>query len=158
MSCWEASAKYAAEFKKEVNERKLSEMVTFIPGLPPGDECFRAAYQAASLVMLPSLCDVSGSAVLEAWAAGVPVIAAPVGSGGDLIEDEVSGKLITPFDFHSWVRCCEDLLNERNRANLEKMRSNAMAKARNLKWENRLFDLEKIYDEIIEQHKLKTTC
>ena len=127
----------------------MSGFVTCIPGLPPGAERFRAAFQAASLVMLPSLSDVSGPAVLEAWASGVPVIASPMGSGGELIDDGISGKLVMPFEFQSWVNCCEELLNERNRAVLEKMRSSGMAKARTLRWENRLEELKKIYDGIL---------
>ena len=53
------------------------------------------------------------------------------------------------------VGACEELLDERNRSACEKMRSNGMMKARNLRWERRLEELTDIYKSIlnINQHK-----
>ena len=152
---WNSSDAYMQEFNKLAAEHKLENVVSVIPGLPPGDECFRAAFQASSLVILPSRFDVSGSAVLEAWAASVPVIAAPVGCGGELIEDGVNGRLVNPRDLAGMIKTCEELLDERNRSACEKMRSNGMMKARNLRWERRLEELTDIYKSIlnINQHK-----
>jgi glycosyltransferase involved in cell wall biosynthesis len=139
------------KFHCQSAERNMSNAVTFIPGLPPGDECFRAAFQAASLVLLPSRYDVSASAVAEAWAAGVPVIASPVGGGGDLIEDGVNGKLANPGNFQDFVRSCEFLLDERNRRELEKMRSDGMVRARAMRWERKLEDLMEVYNQILNK-------
>lgn len=152
---WCESEAFLQEFQALIKERKLGHSVTLIPGLPPGDECFRAAFQAASLVLLPSRFEVSASAVLESWAASVPVIASPVG-GGELIEDDVNGKVAHPYDFQSFVRGCEELLNENNRSSLEKMRSNGMMQARSLRWERRLEELMMIYNEVLQinQHKI----
>jgi len=147
---WCSSVDYLNKFRSLAAERNLEHCLTLIEGLPPGDERFQAAFQAASLVLLPSRYDVSGSAVLEAWAAGVPVIASPVGGGGDLIEDGVNGRLAAPQDFTAFVRCCEELLDERNRALLEKMRSSGFARCRELRWENRLAELIKIYNDILQ--------
>ena len=127
---WTAEADYYKKLETYIAEHKLSGMVKIIPGLPPGDERFKAAYQAASLVLLPSRYETAASAVLEAWAAGVPVVASPAGSGGEIITDKVNGRLVPVRDFHEWVSCCEELLDERNRSALEKMRSAARAEAR----------------------------
>ena len=146
---WSEDDAYKAEFLKMAAERKLSNAVTCIEGLPPGDERFPAAFQAASLVMLPALDEASATAVLEAWTAGVPVVTSPMGSGGELIEDKVNGRIANPRNFQAWVKCCEELLDERNRSALEKMRSNGMIKARSLQWPKRIEDLLKIYEESI---------
>lgn len=146
---WVASQDYFRKFEHYINEHKLSSLVKVIPGLPPGDERFRAAYQAASLVLLPARYEVSASAVLEAWAAGVPVVASPAGSGGEIITDKVNGRLVPVRDFQEWVSCCEELLNERNRSALEKMRSTARAEAKKYSWSERLKELTAVYEEII---------
>ena len=150
---WAADQEYFKEFERYINERKLTSQVKIIPGLPPGDERFRAAYQAASLVLLPAKYEVSAAAVLEAWAAGVPVVASPAGSGGEIITDKVNGRLIPVRDFQEWVSCCEELLNERNRSALEKMRSAARAEAKKYSWNERLKELLTIYNEIITLKK-----
>ena len=146
---WSESDEFLNGFKALIKERRMEKVVTLIPGLPPGDECFRSAFQAASLVMLPSRFEVSATAILDAWSAGVPVIASPVG-GGELIEDSVNGKVANPHDFQSFVSGCEMLLDEKNRGSLEKMRSNGMMTARSLRWERRLEDLMNIYNEVLQ--------
>ena len=148
---WCESEDFMLKLRCQADARNMSNSITVIPGLPPGDECFRAAFQAASLVLLPSRYDVSASAVAEAWAAGVPVIASPVGGGGDLIEDDVNGKLANPGNFQDFVRSCEFLLDERNRRELEKMRSDGMVRARSMRWERKLEDLMEIYNQILNK-------
>lgn len=148
---WCESEEYMRRFRGLAEERRMSNAVTLIPGLPPGDECFRAAFQAASLLLLPARYDVSASAVAEAWAAGVPVIASPVGGGGDLIDDDVNGKLANPHNFQEFVRGCEFLLDERNRRTLEKMRSDGMVHARSMRWERKLEELMEFYDQILDK-------
>ena len=140
---------YKRSFEKYIDEHKLNSLVKIISGLPPGDERFKAAYQSSSLVLLPSRYDVSANSVLEAWAAGVPVVAAPVGSGGELITDKVNGRLVPVRDFHEWVNCCEELLDERNRSAVEKMRSMAANEAKKYRWSEHLQELFAIYQEVI---------
>jgi glycosyltransferase involved in cell wall biosynthesis len=54
--------------------------------------------QQASLVVLPSLEDNCPMVVLEAMAAGVPVVAAEVGGVPDLLEDGKTGFFCDPLD------------------------------------------------------------
>ncbi len=146
---WNHNDGYAEEIKRLTDEYKLNDSVTVIPGLPPEDERFRAAFQASALVLLPARYGVSASAVLEAWAAGVPVVVSPVGAGMELIDDNISGRFASPRDFRQWVKCCEELLDERNRGVLEKLRAAGLQQARKSRWEKRLDELKKIYDEVI---------
>lgn len=147
---WCSSARYMKSFMDLAVKCRMENYLTVIPGFPPGDERFAAAFQAASLVILPARYEVSGTAVLEAWSAGVPVIASPAGAAADLIEDNVSGRLVMMHDFQACVRCCEELLDERNRTRLEKMRSTALAQARNFRWKNCLDKLVGIYEDVMK--------
>ncbi|MCB1734796.1 MAG: glycosyltransferase family 4 protein [Gammaproteobacteria bacterium] len=53
--------------------------ITLIPGLPPDDPDLKGAFHAADVFCLPSLHEPFGIVILEAWAAGLPVVAAKVG-------------------------------------------------------------------------------
>ncbi len=147
------SPHYFREFEALRQERALADSVTVIPGLPPGDERFRAAYQVASLVLLPSQFDAVGSVVLEAWAAGAPVAVAPVGGGASLVEDGVNGRRAEPRHFQKWIACCEELLDERRRVEHEKMRAAGSARARELRWEARGAELAEIYLETVKSYR-----
>jgi glycosyltransferase involved in cell wall biosynthesis len=61
-------------------------------------ERLKSYFQNASLLVLPSLEDNCPMAVLEAMAAGVPVLAAKVGGLPDLIEEGISGLFCNPLD------------------------------------------------------------
>jgi glycosyltransferase involved in cell wall biosynthesis len=55
-------------------------------------------YAAADVVLLPSLSEAQGLAVLEAQICGTPVIASRVGGIPDMIEDGRNGLLVPPSD------------------------------------------------------------
>jgi glycosyltransferase involved in cell wall biosynthesis len=63
----------------KVKDLGLTDRVTLIPGLRPDDPLLPAAYHAAEVFCLPSLHEPFGIVILEAWAAGRPVVAARVG-------------------------------------------------------------------------------
>ncbi|MCX6890045.1 MAG: glycosyltransferase family 4 protein [Verrucomicrobia bacterium] len=73
-------------------------------------EKLRGWYRKAALLVLPSLEDNCPMAVLEAMAAGVPVVAARVGGVPDLIEDGKTGFFCEPLDGASMRRAVEKVL------------------------------------------------
>lgn len=52
----------------------------------------------ADVFVFPSLVEPQGLAVLEAYAAGVPVVASRVGGIPEMLEDEIDGLLVRPGD------------------------------------------------------------
>ena len=78
--------------------RKISQLPWVDHGGFVGRDGLKAALAQASLVVLPSLEDNCPMVILEAAAAGVPVVAAEVGGVPDLIEHEVNGLLCNPLD------------------------------------------------------------
>lgn len=75
----EVAPQYAGKLCAAISESGLGDRVTWIPGLPPGDPALAGAYKAASCFVLPSMHEPFGIVILEAWAAGLPVIATSVG-------------------------------------------------------------------------------
>ncbi len=82
---------YGREFQRMVSERPWCHYGGMI-----GRGELKQEMGGASLLMLPTLEDNCPMVVLEAMAAGVPVIASKVGGIPDLIEDGISGLLCTP--------------------------------------------------------------
>lgn len=66
----------------------------------------------AALVALPSLEDNCPMVVLEAMAAGVPVVAARIGGVPDLIEEGLTGLFCNPDSAESMASVVERLLND----------------------------------------------
>jgi glycosyltransferase involved in cell wall biosynthesis len=59
-----------------------------VPGILRGLDCF----------VLPSLAEGISNTILEAMASGLPVIATRVGGNAELIEEDVTGKLVPSAD------------------------------------------------------------
>jgi len=66
--------------------------VRFFPGLPLTE--LRDRYARASALVLPSFQEAFGLVLLEAMAAGLPVVASRVGGIPEAVEDGVSGLLV----------------------------------------------------------------
>ena len=86
----------------------LSDRLTVCNGLPPDSDMLVSAYKSADVFALASIHEPFGIVVLEAWAAGVPVIAANVGGLGRLVKDGESGFLFNPHDTKQTVKAYID--------------------------------------------------
>ncbi|WP_168433404.1 glycosyltransferase family 4 protein [Pontiella sulfatireligans] len=89
---------YRDEVVAEVERLDLAGRVKLIEGLSPGDPLLPSAYAAAEQFVLPSHHEPFGIAVLEAWAAGIPVTACRVGGIPGFAEHEENILLAEPGD------------------------------------------------------------
>lgn len=79
---------YRKEVETVIEQQGLSDRVTLIDGLRPDDPLLPGAYKAAEMFVLASMHEPFGIVVLEAWAAGLPVVANCVGGIAGFTEDE----------------------------------------------------------------------
>jgi glycosyltransferase involved in cell wall biosynthesis len=64
-------------------------------------------------VLVPSLWyEAQPRVILEAYAAGVPVLASRIGGLPDLVIDQESGLLVPPLDTRAWAEAAERLLDD----------------------------------------------
>ncbi len=91
-----AVAAYHAQIVAEIQRLGLQGKVRIVEGLLPDDPLLPSAYKAAELFVLPSVHEPFGIVVLEAWAAGVPVLASRVGGVPDFAEDRKTALLVEP--------------------------------------------------------------
>ena len=133
---------YHRELLDRARELGVADRLTVIPGLPPGDPRLKAILHEADLFVLPSLHEPFGIVALEAWAAGLPVLAAKVGGLKDFIEPGRNGVLFDPADAASLVREYDRLMADEGLR--KQLAANALADVRAYSWEaltGRLLDL-----------------
>ena len=96
----------------------------------------------ADCFVLPSLKEGFGIAVLEAMAAGIPVVASKVGGILDIIEDGKTGLLVEPGNAEAIAGAIQEVYSSRRftRADLEKYN-----------WQNITERVYKIYENIISR-------
>jgi glycosyltransferase involved in cell wall biosynthesis len=70
------------------------------------------ALAAADLFVWPAINEAYGMALLEAQAAGLPVLAGASGGVPDLIADGVTGRLVPPHDAAAFAAALADLLGD----------------------------------------------
>ena len=124
------------------------ENVRFTGGVEPA--AIPELVRGARAVMIPSVTYESAPrAVLEAYSAGVPVIASRIGALPEVVEDSVTGVLADPFEAASWPSAVAKL--EDDRAS-ETMGGNAWRRWRdNHSPEQGLKGLEHGYREAMER-------
>ena len=94
--------------QRRVEQLRLGDRVRrlgFWPDMP-------ALYAAADVLLLPSEDDPLPLTVLEAMAAGVPVVAARSGGTPEMIEDRASGLLVQPGDVEGFAAALVQVLTE----------------------------------------------
>ena len=134
---------YNALLKKA---EKIKESVIIIPNLDFDSETLINAYAASDLFILPSLYEPFGIVVLEAWAAGKPVICSGVGGLKAFVHDDGNGLI---FDVNSTEDTAEKILQILDDKDLAINLAEAGKKtAEEHSWQNITAKLIKLYEEL----------
>ena len=99
---------YRHRLTQRIDQLGLQAHVSLIPGLAADDPLLRGAYHAAEVFALPSLHEPFGIVVLEAWAAGLPVVAAGIGGIPSFTQH---GENVLHADPQHWESLAQQLLN-----------------------------------------------
>jgi glycosyltransferase involved in cell wall biosynthesis len=94
---------YGAFVSKRISELGIEDRVILTGGLPPNDPRLIGLLQAANVLLLPSLSETFGLVILEAWAAGAPVLCSGTSGARALIRPGENGFLFDlekPATFH----------------------------------------------------------
>lgn len=78
-------------------------------------QTLRDFYAAADLFAWPAVDEPFGMALLEAQAAGLPVVAGASRGVPDIVRDQVSGRLVTPGNAEAFAQAVVQLLGDRVR-------------------------------------------
>jgi glycosyltransferase involved in cell wall biosynthesis len=129
-------------------ERYFRGTPTYFSGYLRG-EPLAQAYASADVFVMPSKTETLGLVLMEAMAAGCPVVACRAGGIPDAVEHGVTGFLFEPDDEHGFVAAVKRALE--NGAERESVLERARADVERHSWKGSTDQLRHHYQQAIEQ-------
>ncbi|GET38816.1 glycosyltransferase family 4 protein [Microseira wollei] len=111
-----------------------------------------AAYASADAFIFPSRTETLGLVLLEAMAAGCPVVAARSGGIPDIVTDGVNGYLFDPKDELGAIAATKNLLSQKQKR--ETLREFARKEAERWGWAAATRQLQRYYQAVVSDQNL----
>ncbi|MBF0543794.1 MAG: glycosyltransferase family 4 protein [Candidatus Riflebacteria bacterium] len=147
-------------YYKQINERiqtlGIGGKVKIIPGLPSESVDMVDVYHSADVFVLPSIHEPFGIVILEAWAAGKPVLASKVGGIPYFLENGLDGLLFEANNGASFMDCFTKI--QKNSQLLDeayRFGDNGRKKAEFYSWENITRRLVRLYEDVINENPFR---
>src|SRR6266568_2964599 len=123
----------------------IEDQITFTGPLPRADVI--RAYGSADIFVLPSLFEPFGIVLLEAMAAGLPIVASRVGGIPEVVQDGATGLLVRPGDSRVLAEAIGRLISDPSLRS--QMGEAGRLRAAAFSWERLVPRILKVYDEAI---------
>jgi glycosyltransferase involved in cell wall biosynthesis len=117
--------------------------------LPP-DELV-ALYQAADIFVLPSIMETFGIVLVEAMAAGLPIITSDAPGCRDIVRKGQDGLLVPPGDSAALAAAMERVLGDAGLA--ADLRRKSLSRAQDFAWDDVVAQYQALYLKLISQNK-----
>lgn len=140
-----AEEAYLSKMREEIAKCRLQDSVDILTNIP--QEELLQHYQTASIYALHSQEESQGIALVEAMAAGLPVVSTTVGGIPYVVKDRESGLLSAYSDIGSFAQNIIMLLENKDLRN--KMSLSAREIAQNYSWTNIAQVIETVYNRVI---------
>jgi len=108
-----------------------------------------AAYASSDAFIFPSSTETLGLVLLEAMAAGCPVVAARRGGIPDIVTDGVNGYMFNPDDSQGAITATRRLLAHKEES--EHLRQNARVEAEKWSWSSATLQLSNFYQGVVSR-------
>lgn len=115
-----------------------------------------SAFACADAFVFPSRTETLGLVLLEAMAAGCPVVAARSGGIPDIVSDGVNGYLFDPADDKGAIAATQRLLSEQQER--ETLRQNARAEAERWSWAAATRQLQTYYRAVVSSQSMSSAA
>lgn len=140
-----AEEAYLFKMREEITKCRLQDSVDILTNIP--QEELLQHYQIASIYALHSQEESQGIALVEAMAAGLPIVSTTVGGIPYVVKNEESGLLSSYGDVDSFARNILRLLEDIDLRN--KMAHSAQEIALNYSWTNIAQTIATVYNRVI---------
>ena len=136
-------------------EKHFADTPTFFVGYMTG-QTLAEAFASADAFVFPSRTETLGLVLLEAMAAGCPVIAANAGGIPDIVSDGVNGYLFDPQEEGGAIAATQRLLSHADEC--ATLRQNARIEAERWGWAAATRQLQGFYQAVLEERSLPTAA
>ncbi len=127
----------------------FADLPAFFAGYLTGDPLAQA-FAVADAFVFPSRTETLGLVLLEAMAAGCPVVAARSGGIPDIVQDGVNGYLFDPHDPTGAITATQQLLSQPSER--ETLRHNARLEAERWSWQAATQQLQNYYQAVLKAY------
>lgn len=142
------------EIKAKVSALNLSQSIRFAGWLDEKEK--RKEFENADIFINTNRIDNMPVSVLEAGAAGLPVVATEVGGVPYLLSDGKNGLLVPNDDAAAMTQAVSNLLE--NPELTQKLSKNGRKLAEKSAWKNVRRKWEKLFDEVLEEKAVKSSA
>ncbi len=140
---------------RSVLEKHFAGTPTHFVGYLTG-KALGSAFACADAFVFPSRTETLGLVVLEAMAAGCPVVAARSGGIPDIVTDGVNGYLFDPADDQGAIAATQRLLNQQQER--ETLRQNARVEAERWSWAAATRQLQNYYRAVVVPQSMSSAA
>lgn len=140
---------------RESLEQHFADTPTHFVGYLRGQK-LASAYASADAFIFPSRTETLGLVLLEAMAAGTPVVAANSGGIPDIVTDGINGYLFDPTDEKGAIKATQNLLAHSEER--ETLRQNARTEAERWGWSAATQQLRNYYEKIISAYSIPSAA
>ncbi|MDE5117840.1 MAG: glycosyltransferase family 1 protein [Trichodesmium sp. St2_bin2_1] len=140
---------------RQTLEQHFANTPTHFVGYLRGQE-LASAYASADAFIFPSRTETLGLVLLEAMAAGTPVVAANSGGIPDIVTNGINGHLFDPAEEKGAITATQKLLAQSEER--ETLRQNARAEAERWGWSAATQQLRNYYQKIISAHFIQSAA
>lgn len=136
-------------------EKHFAGTPTYFVGYLTGKE-LGSAFASADAFVFPSRTETLGLVLLEAMAAGCPVVAARSGGIPDIVTDGVNGYLFDPADEQGAIAATQRLLERQDER--ETLRQNARSEAERWSWAAATRQLQNYYRAVVMSQSMSSAA
>jgi glycosyltransferase involved in cell wall biosynthesis len=142
---WKVSADFNAEQKRFIEDHNLGDCITYLG--KPDEETLVTIYNAADVLMAPSLYEGFGLTVLEAMACGTAVVTANVSSLPEVAGD--AAILVDPLDNGAIAAAVQQLYEDPSYC--QELVRRGLERAKQFTWENTAEQVARVYEAVVLQ-------
>lgn len=136
-----------SKIKKLTRDLKVDQKISFLGWIDHYSEDLPRLYQSAEVFVMPSPFETQSIVVMEAMAAGLPIVGARSGALPELISDQSNGFLFSPNDSQDLAakitRICQD------RTLKAKMRKNSLQVISGHQLHQSIEKIKKVYEKVL---------
>lgn len=136
---------FTEEQKKYIDEQKLASNISYIG--KPNKQTLVELYNAADILMAPSLHEGFGITILEAMACGTPVITSNTSALPEVTGD--AGVLVNPLDSQALASAVCKLHSDHHQ--YQELVEKGIARAKLFTWEKTGEQLARVYEDILSK-------